>query len=108
MACILIPRRIILSKNSVQPLHLGINETNSELDTRKINTGFVSLMADTGIQLVTHIIWRRLGLQETSVLRNMIKLASLASIAVFWIVRDERLGTFAKVIITKIIDLCIK
>ena len=59
-------------------------------------------MADTGIQVVMNIIWRRMGLQETIVLRNMIKLASLASIAVFWIVRDERLGTFARTIMEKI------
>ena len=95
-------RRIFLSKNSVQPLHLGLYETNSELDTKKIKTGFASLMADTGIQVVMNIIWRRLGLQETIVLRNMIKLASLALIAVFWIQRDERLGTFARTIIEKI------
>ena len=61
-------------------MHLGINETNSELDTRKIKTGFTSLMTDIGIKVVMNIIWRRLGLQETIVLRNMIKLASLASI----------------------------
>ena len=93
---------IILSKSSVQPLNPGQIETNSELDTRKIKTGFVSLIADTGIQVVSYIIWRSLGIMETSVLRNMIILASLASIALFWIVRDERLGTFARTIKEKI------
>ena len=93
---------IVLPNNSVQPLNLGTNETNSELDKRKINTGFVSLMADTGMQVVMFIIWRIFGFQETIVLRHMIKITSLASVAVFWIVRDERLGTFARMIIKKI------
>ena len=89
----------ILSNNSVQPFNSGINQTNLELDTKKIKTGFASLMADTGIGMVTFIIWNSFGLQETIVLRNLIKLAALASIAVFWIVRDERLRNFARVII---------
>ena len=79
----------------------GTNETNSELDTTKIKIGFASLMADTGVRVVAYIIWRRFGFEETIVMRNVIKLASLASVAVFWIVRDDKLGAFAGIMIKK-------
>ena len=93
--------RRIVSSNSVLPLHNGTNETNLELDTTKIKIGFASLMADTGVRVVAYIIWRRFGFEETIVMRNVIKLASLASVAVFWIVRDDKLGAFAGIMIKK-------